>query len=299
MIRAAAVALPLLLVTSSAAADLTVGESGAPNRPLIVVLHGDEGSPHKVMGLWRTAAKHHDVIVHAPRCPASAGCRGSWWRWNGDPAWLLARVDELTEAHAIDPDRRYLVGWSGGATYMGMRADRWFASFAAIALAGGGAPGTRCAKRTGPTCGGVYYLMGDRNPHFDLADATRRQLSECGHALHWDLQEGFGHKAEWHAFASKRDTIAEWLLARPRCSAPAPSLASSAAQAPEPAPSLASSAQAAEPAPAPSSHPPAVPPSDPPPASCTCALSPSSHGSWPLLVLTLLAAVRAARRRVS
>src|SRR5688500_9495387 len=87
-----------------------VVRGGDGPRRLVVVLHGDEGSPIKVAGAWREAAKKHGLVVFLPRCPRSEGCQGSWWRWRGDPAWLLGQVEKIA---AIDPERRYLAGWSG------------------------------------------------------------------------------------------------------------------------------------------------------------------------------------------
>ena len=45
--------------------------------------------------------------------------------------------------HNTDPTRTYLAGWSGGATYIGYRAAAWSEHFAAVSLAGGGAPPAR------------------------------------------------------------------------------------------------------------------------------------------------------------
>ncbi len=200
------------------------GADQGKGRPLIVALHGDEGSPRKAAPLWKSAVMSHEVVVFAPKCPTSKGCAGSWWRWNGSPQWLLDRVAALTETHALDPNRRYLVGWSGGASYMGMRGARWFETFAAIALVGGGAPGgASCFSKAGGRCAPVYYLMGNRNPLFGLARDTRAYFERCGHAVEWNVQPGANHAKEWVAYQRSRDAIASWLLERSMgCREPVP-----------------------------------------------------------------------------
>jgi predicted esterase len=186
--------------------------------PLLVVLHGDEGGPSKVFATWKPIAEEKGAALFAPRCPVAQGCHvGSFWRWAGDPQWLFDRMAELEKRHAIDPDRRYLAGWSGGASYIGLFADRWGERFAAIALTGGGIP-----PRSGPACDAcapaVRYSMGDRNPLFYLAEQTREHFERCKHALDWRPLPGKDHAAEWRAFAEPNNLAAtfDWLLARRR-----------------------------------------------------------------------------------
>src|SRR5262249_35410391 len=141
--------------------------------PLLVVLHGDEGSPDRLVSAWKAAAADAGVLLFAPKCPKDEGCTGSWWRWHGDPAWLEREVGALEASHRIDPRRRFLAGWSGGAPYLGLFASRWFPRFAALSLAGGGAPPSDPAICAPRACVPVHYLMGDRNPLFSLAASTR------------------------------------------------------------------------------------------------------------------------------
>src|SRR5262249_8198989 len=94
--------------------------AGAPTAPmpLLVVLHGDDGSPARLVSTWKRAASDAGVVLFAPRCPKDEGCSGSWWRWRGDPAWLERHVSAIEAKYPIDPERRFLAGWSGGATYL-------------------------------------------------------------------------------------------------------------------------------------------------------------------------------------
>jgi poly(3-hydroxybutyrate) depolymerase len=98
------------------------------------------------------------------QCPVDQGCKDSWWKWNGDPGWIVDQVAAVAKAVPIDPARIYLAGWSGGATYLGMHAPAWSAAFAAVVIHGGGhRPSAGCPERPLP----AYFLAGDRNPFHD------------------------------------------------------------------------------------------------------------------------------------
>src|SRR5438477_7749448 len=74
-------------------------------RPLLVVLHGDRDHAKDQAAKWRAAAKAKGFVLLALECPASEGCKGSWWQWAGDPAWVIAQVDAVAKQTSIDPDR--------------------------------------------------------------------------------------------------------------------------------------------------------------------------------------------------
>jgi hypothetical protein len=257
-------------------------ETAEAPRGLLVALHGDEGTPAKVLSAWQPAAAAHGVVLFAPQCPRAERCSGSWWRWQGDPAWLLARTEEVTKEYGVDPARRWVTGWSGGATYLGMFGSRWFEAFAAISLGGGGAPpGTSaCFPRAGGSCAPVHYLMGDRNPLFSLAEATRSYFEGCGHAVTWDLQAGANHGGEWRAYSLGVEEILGWLLAHPAgCSEPPPpESVPSASVAPPPGPSPASPSASAPP---PSGASTPVP-------RCGCTVSAQGAPSWLFLAIGAL-----------
>lgn len=201
---------------------------GAPTsgqaRSLLVVLHGDEGSPGRVFGIWRRAAKEASYILFAPQCPRAEGCTGSWWRWSGDPRWLTDQLDAIEARYPVDRARVYLSGWSGGATYIGMFAPSFSPRFAAMNLSGGGVPPNNrltCAACPTP----VHYLMGDRNPLFSLAQGTRAYFEGCRHELTWDGLAGANHAAELRAYTSPEKTraILAWFSAHPNgCTSGAP-----------------------------------------------------------------------------
>lgn len=288
----------------------TLVSSGPDNDilPLVVVLHGDEGSVRKVAPLWTPLAENgicrgdanaapasrtphvcpsllspdeerRPLRVFAPRCPRSEGCTGSWWRWLGDASWMAERIREVGALVGVDPERVYLAGWSGGASYLSMSAADWFPQAAALSLAGGGAPPRgACLPQAGKSCAAIHHLMGDQNPLFDLAVSTRDALVACGHDVTWQLVPGADHAGEWRAYGAQLATIAWWLLDhRAGCASavqpplPGPEASSASTQrAPDPAPTSS--------APIPSSHPPSVPSTLPPPRSgcSSCEASPSA-----------------------
>ncbi len=215
---------------------LAAGKDRSAPQPLVVVLHGDEGSPTKLMSLWSPLAERgicrnqngavrlcdpreasgdqQNIWVFAPKCPTNEGCKGSYWRWGGDAVWLGKQVDAFKAAHAVDASRVYLAGWSGGATYIAMKNPDWFPRFAALSLAGGGTHPHKdgCFPNTGGACAPVTFLMGSGNPLFALAEEAKRGFERCGHALDFQLLEGVDHAGEWRAYQTRVATIAWWLL---------------------------------------------------------------------------------------
>lgn len=312
---------------------VVVGDTRAPGpgvtgAALIVVLHGDEGSPKKVAALWGALAERgvcgagasahacaeaergqgRSFVLAAPRCPRDAGCTaGSFWRWDGSPAWLFDQVDALARRVAIDPARVSLAGWSGGSTWIGMHGEAWFTphrpgglAFASVLIAAGGVPpaaGGACAAGAGGACAPVRYLMGDKNPYFDLAVETRDSLTACGHAVDWERLAGADHGGEWRAYERRVAELAAWLLDHPAgCAAPSPVTASSAAPRAPTATPLASAS-----APSPSASSDAAEPPDgaaripPDTTGCACASAAERGGSLPLAVVgAVLAFVRRA-----
>lgn len=290
--------------TSCAGCVLLAPEGSAP-APLLVLLHGDEGSPTKIVGAWKKAAADAHVVLFAPRCPVSEGCRGSYWQWNGDPSWLLHQVELVEAAHAIDPRRRYLAGWSGGTTYATFHFRSWFPTFAAVSLAGGGAPpaSSECFARAGGACAPVHYLQGDKNPLFSLAQGARTYIEGCGHEVAWELHAGADHAGEWRAYERETGAILAWLLAHPEgCAAPIdpsapPSSATdpAASAAARPAPSVAAPTAAAPSSVETRASASATPPIPDGPR-CACRIAAPADARSRAVVLALLLGALAARR---
>jgi predicted esterase len=142
-------------------------------------------------------------------CPHDRDCKDSFWQWDGDPSWVIDQVAALTKQIRIDPDRMFLIGWSGGASYIGAHAVAWAGTFAAVVFHGGGmAPHTTdCPKRLP-----AYFLVGDRNPLHHLAKDLRAYFDRCKQDVTWDLLKGADHAKEETALGPKKtQTILTWL----------------------------------------------------------------------------------------
>lgn len=186
--------------------------------PLLVVLHGDGGpGPPALLAAWEKAAAKRGLAVLALKCPADRGCKGSWWQWNGEPAWIAQQIDAFEKkGHAVDRRRMYLAGWSGGASYVGMRAPAFQQMFAAIVYHGGGvASGEPCAPKSASPAP-AYFLVGDANPLHHLAVRLEKENEQCGIDVTWKLLPGADHAAEWKALASHADAITDWMLKQKR-----------------------------------------------------------------------------------
>lgn len=208
--------------------------------PLLVLLHGDGQRAIEVVAPFSKPAVERGIALVALACPRELGCRtASFWQWNGDPAWLDARVRDVADATPIDADRTWIAGWSGGASYLGDHAPSLGGRFAAAVFLGGGmAPpvGARCPAPALP----VRFLVGDANPLHGLAVALRGYFDGCGGEVVWDLRRGVDHSGEHRALVAPgaAAAILDWLAAHSRAREepkPAPDIESAApSSAPEP-----------------------------------------------------------------
>jgi poly(3-hydroxybutyrate) depolymerase len=182
--------------------------------PLLVVLHGDHQATATPHDAWTRLAVKRGIGVLTLACPADLGCKGSYWQWDGDPAWVSAQLAKVEETRPLDRDRLWIAGWSGGATWLGMHAQSFARTFAATVIHGGG-----LAPRTGgcgDTKASVYFLVGNQNPLHHLAVNLRDHYRTCDADLTWDLLPGADHGGEWAALGSHGTKIVDWLLAHPR-----------------------------------------------------------------------------------
>lgn len=179
--------------------------------PLLVIMHGDHERASVAADRWRHAARARGWAVLSLQCPCESE---SWYKWGGSPSWIRAQVDAVARKVTVDRDRIYLVGWSGGASYIGMNAAAWPNAFAAAVIHGGGQPpeDDDC-----PSHLPAYFLVGDRNPAFSAVKRLRAYLETCGQEVHWDLVAGADHRDEDDALdAGKARTILGWLDRHPR-----------------------------------------------------------------------------------
>lgn len=177
--------------------------------PLIVALHGDGESVDPVHDAWEKLAAPRGVAVLALACPKQLGCGGSFWRWNGAPAWIDAQIAKLADRRPIARDRLWLVAWSGGASYVGYRTQELERTFAAIVIHGGGMPPAESS--CSDVKASVYFLVGDGNPLHGLSARLRDHYVQCGNDVTWDLVRGAEHGGEWQALGTHGDAIVDWL----------------------------------------------------------------------------------------
>jgi poly(3-hydroxybutyrate) depolymerase len=181
----------------------------------LVLLHGDGESAAAVFDAWSSAAEARGIAVFAPSCPREEGCTSqSWWRWNGSPSWLTGQIDVFAKRRPFDADRIWIVGWSGGASYIGYRSQELERTFAAMVFQGGGMP--PASEACAPSPASVYFLVGDKNPLHSLAVELRDHYATCGNDLTWTLLKGADHAGEWRALPSHRESILDWLVTRRR-----------------------------------------------------------------------------------
>jgi hypothetical protein len=69
---------------------------------------GIAGTPSRSL-----APFYEGIGVFAPACPDKEGCRGSWWRWEGNPGWLGDQVESIAALRALDRSRIWLAERSG------------------------------------------------------------------------------------------------------------------------------------------------------------------------------------------
>lgn len=184
----------------------------ADGKPLLVVLHGDRETASIAARRWQTAVKKRGWKMLALSCPRAEKCRDSWWQWNGDPHWLRDRIAKVKD---VDPQRIYAAGWSGGATYLGMRSQAFADMFAAIVIHGGGMMPSddTCPKHALP----AYFLVGDKNPLHHLVVDLHAYLARCGSDVVWDLVKGADHAKEHRALDLKKAlAILDWLATHTR-----------------------------------------------------------------------------------
>lgn len=185
--------------------------------PLVVLLHGDTDSARERAQKWRPAVTARGWALLSLQCPAELGCPdGSWYQWRHDPGWVREQVREVMRAHPIDSSRVYLVGWSGGATFIGKHVQEWPGMFAAIVIHGGGVPprSDDCPGQPLP----AYFLVGDENPAHGAARRLRAYFASCEQEVVWDLVRGANHAEEDAALTDDKAAHVLGWLARHRTS---------------------------------------------------------------------------------
>ncbi len=185
-------------------------EAGAP---LLVVLHGDREQASTAAQRWRAATKDRGWVLLSLQCPVDDGCTGSWWQWQGNLGFLKAQIDKVAKTVKIDRTRIGLVGWSGGASFMGANAKD-LRDYAGLVFHGGGMPAGE--EGCSPTRQRAYFLVGDKNPLHRLAIALREHFDHCRADVVWDVIKNGDHDREDRALDRKKALrILDWISSAP------------------------------------------------------------------------------------
>ncbi len=194
--------------------------------PMVVLLHGDEGAPGEINASVGPAALRQRMIVFAPQCPSALGCRledgagastNSWWGWlqysrGYSDAWLGDQIERIESTYPVDRRRVYLVGWSGGADYLGWYALEHSAAFAGVAFVSGGVP-------YHPACPSTrlagYFLLGAADPRYQSGQpvAVKSILARCGGTTRLVVLPGADHAGAMLALSNSgyATRMLDWL----------------------------------------------------------------------------------------
>ena len=82
-------------------ADVTELPAAKNPVPLVVVLHGDREHAPAAAARWRAQIKKRGWALLALECPAELGCKDSWWKWDGDPGYVIDRIAKVKAEFAI------------------------------------------------------------------------------------------------------------------------------------------------------------------------------------------------------
>jgi len=264
--------------------------------PLLVTLHGDWGPmAPELHAAWERVAAPRGIALLSLSCPADLGCKRSWWKWNGDPAWISEQIDRLAARHAIDRERVWLAGWSGGAAWMGMHAQELEPTFAALLFHGGGIWPSRagCAPEKVP----VFFLAGDQNPLHAHVLGLRKHYERCENEVSFQLLRGADHNDEWMVLNQRAGEVIDWLASKRRRTVAVVSAVAPPASAPVTVPP-----ETTAPSPSMARPRPPQPSPLPPHAGCGCeVMGGAARAPWLVGIgvglLGLLATRRAGRRR--
>lgn len=189
---------------------------GSGPYPLVVILHGDDGQPAAPWNsgwgpLW---AEEQSFIAMMPKAPTAP--TNSWWQGDleANAAWLIAAVASVADGHDVDIDRIYLIGYSGGSTFLGAFAPLYQDVFAAVQFTCGGAPATYTPPPA-PECRiPGRFVMADDDFMVQLAEPLYESFVALGHEMTWVSLPCSGHccQDEEHFRGAW-----EWMLEHTKC----------------------------------------------------------------------------------
>jgi len=182
-------------------------------RPLLVSLHGTDGSPEKALTAWSRAAIEAEVYL---LCPAPAGKN---WQIEPDTSRILGLIHLATEKHAIDPRRVYLTGFSSGATFAGILGTSEPSVFGALTLTSGHLSGTVDRATRDPAAPAIHIVHGEQDEAFPIRAARKSvaRFRRLGYTVSYTEVPDMSH--DYPSTDLTRRLLA-WMLCFPKISLP-------------------------------------------------------------------------------
>ena len=175
--------------------------------PLVVLLHGSGRNGLVMADAWKgLAAKEHFIIAAPDSYDPS--------RWDSDVdshGFLKAMISQVNASHAVDANRIYLFGHSGGAVFALGLALLQSDLYAAVAVHAGALPaGNSDLLGRAPRRIPIAIWVGDRDPFFpiDLVKETKTKFESSGFRVQLTVLPNKPHSYEDVSDSVNRDAWA-------------------------------------------------------------------------------------------
>ena len=180
---------------------LHVPKGYTPDRkwPVLVYVHGTEGSGRDALHVWRPLANEEGFFYLAPTFPGWGYTHLS----NDEDRVLWAMIVEVQERYAIDRDRVFITGFSGGAQFAHRFAFRYPSHICGVSAMSAGSydPPPKHARRV-PFAVSVGEEDTERT---DLALSFARELQKQGYKVRYETFPGVGHHMSGQALGLTMD----------------------------------------------------------------------------------------------
>jgi len=166
--------------------------SSAQAIPLLLALHGDEGTPDYIYSVFYGLQKTSSAfILVAPKAPQGGG---SWYQATSQHvSFVNAVIAQVLAQYNIDQDRIWITGWSGGATFLGYYAILRQDILAAVVYHMGGGGGGSYSPPAGSCKIPARFVIGSADFLYDLAKTQYNTMTSKGHETVWIELPGVGH----------------------------------------------------------------------------------------------------------
>lgn len=178
--------------------EVLAPDGGTSPLPLVVALHGDEGSSFAVKYHWETAwQERRDFVVVLPQNPSQlVDPNEGWDNQPDDNAMFIWDVMENVAArYDVDITRMYLTGISAGGWFIGQRGFTFQHVFAAVQLSCGSSPVPYGYELPGnANCKtAARFAVSEDDFLYDESLSMRDALVERGHEVEFVTTSCSGH----------------------------------------------------------------------------------------------------------